>query len=263
MQIATLNNLSPTNVLTVLDINNSVYNIPVSSSVTIPASQINYANVYSALSNGTLTINNWSLPDVIVTKNGIPTRVQILENTAAGWTTSNTVLAPGFIGLESDTLNVKIGDGRTAWTSLGYYSLGYYGLFPAGSASVILNGLTTTATAKVLTVDGNAVAVNNQLIVPNNSITGFTGKVTARDTLTGNTSYWTFSGAVKKGTTAASTALVGAVTPTMVAQDSGASTWAVAVAADTTNGTVKVTFTGAASTNIVTAAKLDVLSNLA
>jgi len=264
MQIATLNNLSSTAAMTVNDINGDVYNIAPSSSITLPASLISFANVYSALSNGTLTITGWSLADVVVTKNALPTRIQVLENTAAGWTSvgASFTLAVGQIGLETDTFNVKIGDGRTTWSGLGYYSLGYYGLFPQSNQSYMLTGLTTNATAKVLTLDGNAAGLNNQLILPNNSSAGFAGKVIARDTLTGNTSYWTFTGAIKRGANAAATAMVAAVSPTMVAQDSGASAWALAVTADATNGGLKVSFTGSASTNIVTSAKIDFLINI-
>ena len=43
------------------------------------------------------------------------------RDTAANWTTNSTVvLAAGEIGVETDTLKIKIGDGTTAWSSLGY-----------------------------------------------------------------------------------------------------------------------------------------------
>lgn len=44
------------------------------------------------------------------------------RDTAANWTSSNPVLAQGEPGFETDTGNYKIGDGTTAWTSLGYGS---------------------------------------------------------------------------------------------------------------------------------------------
>ena len=49
------------------------------------------------------------------------TRIQLRRDTAANWTTANSILAQGEIGLETDTNRVKIGDGSTAWTSLGYF----------------------------------------------------------------------------------------------------------------------------------------------
>lgn len=47
-------------------------------------------------------------------------RIQVRRDTAANWTSANPTLAQGEIGYETDTDKVKIGDGTTAWTSLGY-----------------------------------------------------------------------------------------------------------------------------------------------
>lgn len=46
---------------------------------------------------------------------------KVRRGTAAQWTTANPVLASGEFGLETDTKKLKIGDGTTAWTSLGYW----------------------------------------------------------------------------------------------------------------------------------------------
>jgi hypothetical protein len=48
------------------------------------------------------------------------TVIQPRRGTAAQWTTSNAILAIGEVGLESDTLKTKMGDGSTAWNSLVY-----------------------------------------------------------------------------------------------------------------------------------------------
>jgi parallel beta-helix repeat protein len=48
--------------------------------------------------------------------------VQIRRDTAAAWTTANPTLANGEQGYETDTANMKVGDGSTAWTSLSYFS---------------------------------------------------------------------------------------------------------------------------------------------
>jgi len=47
-------------------------------------------------------------------------RFQLRRDTAANWTSANSVLALGEPGVETDTLKVKVGDGSTAWNSLGY-----------------------------------------------------------------------------------------------------------------------------------------------
>lgn len=46
--------------------------------------------------------------------------IQIRRDTAANWTAANPTLADGELGVESGTKRVKVGDGVTAWNSLGY-----------------------------------------------------------------------------------------------------------------------------------------------
>lgn len=50
----------------------------------------------------------------------VQTQLQIRRDTAANWTSVNPTLAGGEWGLETDTRQYKIGDGATAWNSLGY-----------------------------------------------------------------------------------------------------------------------------------------------
>ena len=50
----------------------------------------------------------------------MPTQIQLRRDTAADWTSNNPTLSAGEFGWESDTNRFKIGDGSTAWTSLGY-----------------------------------------------------------------------------------------------------------------------------------------------
>jgi hypothetical protein len=47
-------------------------------------------------------------------------QIQFRNDTASAWTSANPTLSLGEFGLESDTDQFKIGDGATAWTSLGY-----------------------------------------------------------------------------------------------------------------------------------------------
>lgn len=47
-------------------------------------------------------------------------RIQIRRDTAANWTSANPTLTQGELGVETDTQKLKIGDGSTAWSSLGY-----------------------------------------------------------------------------------------------------------------------------------------------
>jgi len=51
-------------------------------------------------------------------------------NTRSQWSATNPVLLAGEPGLESDTENLKIGDGRTSWSGLPYFgNPGYWGSF--------------------------------------------------------------------------------------------------------------------------------------
>lgn len=132
-----------------------------------------------------------------------------------------------------------------------------------GSSGTIQAGLliigrqTTDATATVLTSNTSAASTTNQVILPNNSAYTFQGTVIAAKTAAGDTSSWKFEGAIKRGANAASTVLVAAVTPTVIAQDVGAVTWVLAVTADTTNGGIAVTVTGAAATTIRWVCKIE------
>ena len=47
-------------------------------------------------------------------------RIQVRRGTASAWTSANPVLTAGEIGFVTDTGNIKIGDGSTAWNSLAY-----------------------------------------------------------------------------------------------------------------------------------------------
>lgn len=47
-------------------------------------------------------------------------QIQIRRDTAANWTAENPTLLVGEVGLETDTGRQKMGDGATAWNTLGY-----------------------------------------------------------------------------------------------------------------------------------------------
>lgn len=88
-------------------------------------------------------------------------KIQIRRDTAATWTSVNPVLALGEIAYETDAHKIKVGDGATAWSSLGYIvssasitgsdvttALGYtpYNASnPSGYISGINSGMVTTA----------------------------------------------------------------------------------------------------------------------
>jgi len=114
---------------------------------------------------------------------------------------------------------------------------------------LILARQTTDATATALASDSFAAGTTNQVILPNNSAYFFRGEVIAGVTGGGDTKGWTIEGVIKRGANAGSTTLVG-VTVMSTHGDVGAATWTIAVTADTTNGGLRVTFTGQAATTI-------------
>jgi hypothetical protein len=118
------------------------------------------------------------------------------------------------------------------------------------SSLLVLGRQTTNATATVLCSTSSAASSSNQVILPNNSAYVFQGTCIANVTGGSTTSGWKYEGVIKRGANAASTTLVAAVTPIVIAQDVAAATWVLAITADTTNGGIAVTVTGAAATTI-------------
>jgi len=58
------------------------------------------------------------------------TRIQLRRDTASTWAVANPVLAAGEPGINTDTGQIKIGDGSTTWNDLSYSLTG-----PTGPSS--------------------------------------------------------------------------------------------------------------------------------
>ena len=136
--------------------------------------------------------------------------------------------------------------------------------FPIASSSgvsqaalLILGVQTTDATATALRSNTSAAGTTNQVILPNNSAYYFKGSVIANVTGAANGAAWSIEGAIMRGANAASTVLIDTPSVNRVACSAGATAWVVAVTADTTNGGIRVTVTGVASTTIRWVAKLE------
>ena len=147
-----------------------------------------------------------------------------------------------------------LGSSATTRSVTGLISLNvvaYSGTLGSTQTSIATIGAATTdATPTVLKSNSNTASGTNQLTLSNNSSIAFTAIVTASTTAAGDCSSWKFEGQIQRGANAASTALVAAITPALITQKAGASTWAVAVTANTTNGCLAVTVTGQAATTI-------------
>jgi len=122
----------------------------------------------------------------------------------------------------------------------------------AGDAQAVVYVLrrqTTTATNTVLTTNGSAEGASNTMVMPNDTTWGFRVTVSARRTdVDGESGVYEFKGAIKRDTTAGSTAIVGSVTKNIYAESTTA--WDVNVDAETTNGSLRVTVTGEAAKTI-------------
>jgi len=163
-------------------------------------------------------------------------------------------LALGASNLASQFYSVAIGNnakseikGKLAYASGRFTTNG-----DVQAGTFILRMASTSATAVTLTSDGSATADTiNQIVLPNNSAYSFSGTIIARESATDGSDYasWEIKGALLRDANAASTVLGNGIVNKLYAT-SGASTWAVALSADTTNGGLKVEVTGAAATNI-------------
>ena len=161
-------------------------------------------------------------------------------------------------GTYSQVLSGQYGSARGIDANLVMSSNAPFGgtLGVSQAAILVLGAQTVDATATVLCTNTAAAGATNQVSLPNNSAYFFTGEVVAGVTGGGNTKGWTIQGVIKRGANAASTALVGTPTVTSSYADAGASTWTIAVTAETVYGGIKVTFTGQASTTIRTVAQI-------
>jgi hypothetical protein len=119
----------------------------------------------------------------------------------------------------------------------------------AQTGKMVLRRATTDATPTVLTADAGAASTTNQVILPNDSTFAFRILVVARRTDANDESAgYEFTGVVDRNANAASTAIVGTVTKTVLAEDTAA--WDCNVTADTTNGGLSITVTGEAAKTI-------------
>ena len=96
--------------------------------------------------------------------------IQLRRDTASNWTSANPILAQGELGVETDTNKIKVGDGSTAWASLGYlidtggYLLASNNLSDLASSATALTNLGLTATATELNyTDGVTSSIQTQL----------------------------------------------------------------------------------------------------
>lgn len=114
-------------------------------------------------------------------------QIQLRRGTASAWTSANPVLMEGEMGVETDTLKVKLGDGSTAWNSLTYFTQGATGA--TGPANELSIGTVTTGAAgssASATITGTAPDQTLSLTIPrgNTGAKGDQGDTGPANTLT-------------------------------------------------------------------------------
>lgn len=89
--------------------------------------------------------------------------IKLRRDTAANWTTNSTVvLAAGEMGVETDTLKTKIGDGVTAWSALSYATEpGGTQSVASGTSALGTSAISSGACASVVTTTATNVATTD------------------------------------------------------------------------------------------------------
>lgn len=132
-----------------------------------------------------------------------------------------------------------------------------FGNYRAQNGKFLTYAVTTDATPTKLLTNISSASATNQITLPNNCAYAFTGMVVARQQAAGGTASaaWKVEGLIRREGTAASTTLVTS-TVTAISNVPG---WTLALSADTTNGCLVVTGTGAAATNLRWASDIETI----
>ena len=98
----------------------------------------------------------------------VVTQIQVRRGTASQWTSTNPTLAAGEFGYETDTGKLKIGNGTTAWASLGYTGAGSVTSITAGTG---LSGGTITSTGTIAIDTATTVDLTTAQTLTNKTLT--------------------------------------------------------------------------------------------
>lgn len=100
----------------------------------------------------------------------VVTQIQARRGTAAQWTSANPTLAAGEWGYETDTGKVKIGNGSTAWSSLGYTGAAT-GTVTSITAGTGLSGGTITGSGTIAIDTATTVDLSTAQTLTNKTLT--------------------------------------------------------------------------------------------
>lgn len=228
---------------------------------------------------GATAANNISLGYLSKSTGTATTAIGYTANSSGTYTTaigygavasgSNAVAIGGWWSYGAPTASyqstIAIGDGVTAdanfATALGNAAItngviGKYaysnGRFSANGDSqlgtYVLRRSTTGTTSAGFTVDNTVPSTTDHIILPNNTAFAFSGMVVARQQASGGTqsAAWKIEGLIRREGSAGTTTLVNSAITVI----SNAPGWSLSASASTTFGSLILTVTGAAATNI-------------
>lgn len=184
------------------------------------------------------------------------------SNTASGFC---SLVTGGGGNTASGQFSVALGGQSNNASNTNAYALGHYanaslygkyvyasGRFTstgdAQSGTMVLRQTTTGTSPLALTADSLTPNTTNQVILPNNSAYSFSGTIVARQKASEGTASaaWRVEGLIRREGSAGTTVLVNSALTVL----SNVPNWVMALTADTTNGGLAITVTGAVATNI-------------
>lgn len=176
---------------------------------------------------------------------GVGNNALVSANYAAALST-NYATANGEYGVAMGNLSSNRSINRAMNYSSGIFATNYDNQI----GWYVMKRITTDATAAVvLTTDAAAPGTTNTPVLPNNSAYTFNCDVIARRTDSADYGAWTITGAIRRDTNAAGTAIMGTPTVTTLSAPAGAWT-APAATANTTRGSLEITVAGAVSQTV-------------
>ena len=108
-------------------------------------------------------------------------RIQLRRDTAANWISNNPVLREGEMGIETDTLQIKLGNGTSTWTQIA----GYMNLVPDGNLTigdyVMVNDIGAAEGVVGLDINKNAVVTGSSIILEGSTNNAYETTLTVTD----------------------------------------------------------------------------------